>query len=66
MCAGAMLHARVAHLIFGAPDLRAGAAGTVMDVLGGPGTNHRVTVSGGILADDSRQLLQEFFRARRG
>jgi tRNA(adenine34) deaminase len=65
MCAGAMIHARVGRLVYGTPDLRAGAAGTVIDVLGGPAANHRVEVTGGVLADECRQLLQAFFRARR-
>jgi tRNA(adenine34) deaminase len=65
MCAGAMIHARLGRLVYGTPDLRAGAAGTVIDVLGGPAANHRVQVTGGILADECRQLLQAFFRARR-
>ena len=54
MCAGAMIHARVGRLVYGAPDLRAGAAGTVIDVLGGPAANHRVAVTGGVLADECR------------
>jgi tRNA(adenine34) deaminase len=66
MCAGAMIHARVARLVYGTPDLRAGAAGTVIDVLGGPAANHRVLVTAGVLADECRELLQAFFRARRG
>jgi tRNA(adenine34) deaminase len=65
MCAGAMIHARVAQLVYGTPDLRAGAAGTVLDVLGSPAANHRVRVTGGVLADDCREVLQVFFRARR-
>ncbi len=65
MCAGAMLHGRVGRLVYGTPDLRAGAAGTVIDVLGGPAANHRVEVTGGVLADECRDLLQSFFRARR-
>lgn len=65
MCAGAMIHARVGRLVYGAPDLRAGAAGTVIDVLAGPAANHRVAVTGGVLADECRELLQAFFRARR-
>jgi len=66
MCAGAMIHARVGRLVYGTPDLRAGAAGTVIDVLGGPAANHRVLVTAGVLADECRELLQAFFRARRG
>lgn len=65
MCAGAMIHARVGRLVYGTPDLRAGAAGTVIDVLAGPAANHRVAVTGGVLADECRELLQAFFRARR-
>lgn len=65
MCAGAMIHARVGRLVYGTPDLRAGAAGTVIDVLAGPAANHRVEVTGGVLADECRELLQTFFRARR-
>ena len=66
MCAGAMIHARVARVVYGTPDLRAGAAGTVIDVLGSAAANHRVNVTGGVLADECRDLLQAFFRTRRG
>lgn len=66
MCAGAMIHARVARVVYGTPDLRAGATGTVIDVLGGAAANHRVSVTGGVLADECRELLQAFFRSRRG
>jgi tRNA(adenine34) deaminase len=65
MCAGAMIHARVARVVYGCEDLRAGATGTVIDVLGSAAANHRVAVTGGVLADDCRALLQSFFRARR-
>lgn len=65
MCAGAMIHARVARVVYGCEDLRAGATGTVIDVLGSPAANHRVAVSGGVLAEECRELLQSFFRARR-
>jgi tRNA(adenine34) deaminase len=65
MCAGALVHARVERLVYGAPDLRAGAAGTVIDVLASPAVNHRVSVTGGVREDECRALLQEFFRARR-
>jgi tRNA(adenine34) deaminase len=65
MCAGAMIHARVARLVHGCEDLRAGAAGTVIDVLGSAAANHRVAVTGGLLAEESRALLQAFFRSRR-
>ncbi|MEO8445335.1 MAG: tRNA adenosine(34) deaminase TadA [Gammaproteobacteria bacterium] len=66
MCAGAMIHGRVARVVYGCEDLRAGATGTVIDVLGGPAANHRVAVTGGVLGDECRALLQAFFRARRG
>lgn len=66
MCAGAMIHARVARLVYGTADLRAGATGTVIDVLGSAAANHRVSVTGGVLAAECRELLQAFFRARRG
>lgn len=65
MCAGAMMHARVARLVYGTPDLRAGAAGTVIDVLGSTATNHRVAVTRDVLAEPCREMLQAFFRARR-
>lgn len=65
MCAGAMIHARVGRVVYGTPDLRAGAAGTVIDIFGGPATNHRVAVTGGVLAEECRGLLQTFFRTRR-
>ncbi len=65
MCAGAMVHARVARVVFGATDPRAGAAGAVFDLLRSPALNHRAEVSGGILAEECATLLREFFRARR-
>lgn len=65
MCAGAMVHARIDRLVFGASDPRAGAAGTVFDLLQTSELNHRVAVTGGVLADDCRALLQAFFRGRR-
>lgn len=66
MCAGAMVHARIRRLVFGAADPRAGAAGTVFEVLESPALNHRVTVTGGVLAQPGGELLRRFFRARRG
>ena len=65
MCAGAMIHARLERLIFGAPDPKTGAAGGLFDLLLNPGHNHRVQVSGGCLAAECGRLLQNFFRARR-
>ncbi len=66
MCAGALVHARVSRLVFGAPDPRAGAAGTVFDIVRSPALNHRLEVTSGVLEDECRELLQTFFRARRG
>ena len=66
MCAGAMVHARIARLVFGARDPKAGAAGSVLQVLNYPKVNHRVEVSEGVLAGRSMELLQAFFRERRG
>ncbi|MCP5159928.1 MAG: tRNA adenosine(34) deaminase TadA [Gammaproteobacteria bacterium] len=65
MCAGAMIHARVARVVFGATDPRTGAAGTVYNLLQTDFLNHRAEVVGGLLALECGNLLQEFFRARR-
>ena len=61
MCAGAIQHARIARLIFGAADPKTGACGSVMDLFGNPLLNHHTKVEGGLLADVSAQLLQAFF-----
>lgn len=65
MCAGAMIHARIARLVFGAFDPKAGAVGSVLTVLNHPQLNHRIEVSGGILADECGDLLRLFFQSRR-
>lgn len=65
MCAGAIIHARLRHVIYAAADPKAGAAGSVFDILGSTALNHRVEVSAGLLAQESAQLLQNFFRYRR-
>jgi tRNA(adenine34) deaminase len=65
MCAGACLHARVGELVFGAADDKAGAVVSQARVLDGPAWNHRVRVTGGVLAAEARDLLQAFFRTRR-
>lgn len=66
MCAGAIIHARVDRVVFGANDPRAGAAGTVFDLLPSDDRfNHTVRCSGGVLAAESGELLRSFFRARR-
>ena len=66
MCAGAIVHARVSRLVYAARDLRWGAGGSVFDILGSAKLNHRVEVSGGVLAAESAGLLEAFFRVRRG
>ncbi|MDS4029453.1 MAG: tRNA adenosine(34) deaminase TadA [Candidatus Contendobacter sp.] len=65
MCAGALVHARVARVVFGAVDPRAGAAGTVFDLLRSAALNHRAEVVGGVLAEECAALLRSFFRVRR-
>jgi tRNA(adenine34) deaminase len=65
MCAGACLHARIGELVFGAPDDKSGAVVSRAQVLDDPGWNHRVRVTGGVLAADAAELMQTFFRTRR-
>ncbi len=65
MCAGALVQARIARLIYGADDAKGGAIRTCMQVLDAPALNHRVEVTPGVLAEESIQLLQSFFAARR-
>jgi len=65
MCAGAIVLARVPRVVYGAVDPKAGAAGSVLDVLGEPRLNHRPEVSGGLLAGESAALLSAFFATRR-
>jgi tRNA(adenine34) deaminase len=65
MCAGAIIQARVERVVFGAYDPRAGAAGSVFDVLGTDRLNHRVEVVGGVLAQECGAQLRAFFEARR-
>jgi tRNA(adenine34) deaminase len=65
MCAGAIVLARVPRVVYGSVDPKAGAAGSVLDVLGEPRLNHRPEVAGGLLADESAELLREFFATRR-
>ncbi len=66
MCMGAILHARIAHLIFGAPDPKWGAAGSLYDFSKDTRLNHRVTVTGGILERAAKDLIQAFFKTKRG
>jgi tRNA(adenine34) deaminase len=65
MCSGAMLHARLARVVFGAPDPKTGAAGSVIDLFAEGALNHHTAVQGGVLADECGALLQDFFRERR-
>ena len=66
MCAGAIVLARVPRVLYGASEPKAGAAGSVLDVLGDPRLNHRPEVWGGLLGDECGTLLSTFFAARRG
>jgi tRNA(adenine34) deaminase len=65
MCVGAMIHARVERLVYGAPDPRTGAAGSALDLVAHPSHNHRMFVTGGVLAEQAADQLKAFFRARR-
>jgi tRNA(adenine34) deaminase len=62
MCAGAMIQARLPRLVYGAPDLRFGSAGTILDLFAESRFNHRVAVTAGVLADEAAVMLQTFFR----
>ncbi len=65
MCAGAIVLARIPEVVYGAPDPKAGAAGSVLDVLGEPALNHRPQVTGGVMEDECAALLRQFFSSRR-
>lgn len=65
MCAGAIVHARVARVVYGAADPKAGAAGSVFNLLESPSLNHRAQITRGVLAEDCGQSLKAFFQARR-
>ncbi len=65
MCAGALVHARVARLVFGAADPRTGACGSVFDLVRSAQLNHRIEVVQGLLAEECGELLREFFVERR-
>ena len=65
MCAGAILHARVARLVYAAADPKAGACGSVLEVINHLKLNHRVEVESGVMAEECGTMLQNFFRARR-
>ena len=65
MCAGAIVLARIPAVVFGAPDPKAGAAGSVLDILAEPALNHRPQVSGGVMGEECAALLRDFFQLRR-
>lgn len=65
MCAGAMIHARVDRVVFGAPDPKTGAAGGVLDIFSLKQINHQTTVEGGVMGEECGQLLRDFFKERR-
>jgi len=66
MCAGALVHARLARLVYGTSDPKAGAAGSVLQVLNHSGLNHKMEVRSGVLAEKCSEILQKFFREKRG
>jgi tRNA(adenine34) deaminase len=66
MCVGALLHARISRIVYGAPDPKTGACGSVFDLAASSKMNHRIEVIGGVLAEEGGALLKQFFAARRG
>ena len=66
MCAGALVAARIKRLVYGAPDERAGAAYSIYNIVQDPRLNHQCEISAGVMADECAEILQEFFRGRRG
>lgn len=65
MCAGALIHARIARLVYGAADVKAGAAGSVLAVLNHPRLNHKMEITAGILSERCSAVIQDFFRQKR-
>jgi tRNA(adenine34) deaminase len=65
MCAGAIMHARIGRLVYGAADPKAGACGSVVDLFADSRLNHHASVTGGVMAETAGKLLQDFFAARR-
>nr|NDG08630.1 tRNA adenosine(34) deaminase TadA [Oxalobacteraceae bacterium] len=65
MCAGAMMHARIARVVFGASDPKTGACGSVLNLFANTQLNHHATIEGGVLAEECGTMLSEFFAARR-
>jgi tRNA(adenine34) deaminase len=66
MCVGALVHARLARVVYAAADPKTGACGSVFDLAASAKLNHRLEVTGGVLAEESAALLKQFFAARRG
>lgn len=66
MCVGVLVHARIARLVYGAADPKTGACGSVFDLAFSPRLNHRLEVTGGVLAEECAAMLRQFFAARRG
>ena len=66
MCAGAIVHSRIARLVFGAPDPKAGAAGSLYNIVTDPRLNHSVEVTRGVCLDECSGVLQQFFASKRG
>ncbi|MCY4057281.1 MAG: tRNA adenosine(34) deaminase TadA [Gammaproteobacteria bacterium] len=66
MCAGAIVHARIEHLVYGAAEPKSGAVSSTARLFESPGVNHRIEVTAGVLADECARLLVDFFGARRG
>ncbi|MDC9612367.1 tRNA adenosine(34) deaminase TadA [Xenorhabdus khoisanae] len=65
MCAGAMVHSRIQRLVYGASDMKTGAAGSLIDILRHPGMNHQIDITGGVLAQECSTMLSTFFKQRR-
>ena len=65
MCVGAMIHARVKHLVFGASDLKTGATGSAINLIHEPIHNHKIEVTGGVMEEECREVLQAFFKNKR-
>ena len=65
MCAGAMVHSRIKRLVYGASDLKTGAAGSLLDVLRHPGMNHQIEITAGVMANECSDMLSQIFQQRR-
>ncbi|WP_340615275.1 tRNA adenosine(34) deaminase TadA [Xenorhabdus thailandensis] len=65
MCAGAMVHSRIQRLVYGASDMKTGAAGSLIDILRHPGMNHQIGIIGGVLSEECSTMLSAFFKQRR-